>query len=152
MTRTADATRPAGANPTNGRSGLRSLVGTRRRHAAVRLVVRRLEVGSFVRISAVLSFVLAVALVGVGVLVWLAARWIGVTSSLEVAVAAGLGLESWSFPSGALLAVWALGCALLGLVLVGVSALMVVAHNRASELIGGVEVDAGVRSRAGATE
>lgn len=108
----------------------------------LRLTIDRIGVASAARTAALVSFIVGASIVATGALLWWAGRRAGLLGWFEDAIANGLGLETWAFPAGTLLLVWASITAVSALLAVAVVALLVVAFNQTGGGLGGIDVRA----------
>jgi hypothetical protein len=106
---------------------------------ATMVKVERIELWSYLRVSAVLATAVSAAAFLAGVLVWVIASSFGALGWLEQLVADGLGESGWSVPAGAVMKVWGVISLMTGALVFTLSALMVIAFNNASAFVGPVK-------------
>jgi hypothetical protein len=106
----------------------------------VRRVVRKVDVWTVLRFSALLYLSLFIVLLVTGVLLWLAAALTGVTDNAQDFIAETFALESFRFAGRQLLTSTVLSGLILVLVGTGLNTLIAVLYNLITEVFGGVEV------------
>ena len=109
------------------------------------LHITRVRTGSVTRAAATLGLGVAVALSLTGVIAWWLASRLGVVAGLEETVASGLGMESWTAPTGALLIGWIAVVAGVTVLAVAFVVLLTVAFNAHARATSGLRLEAHAR-------
>ena len=104
-----------------------------------RRVVRKVDVWTVLRFSALLYISMLIVFIVAGVLLWAAASLTGVIDNVQTFIKQLFALESFKFAGFQILRATLLGGFILVLVGTGINTLIAVLYNLITEVVGGVE-------------